>query len=714
MSFLNNDNAQYLSARITQKGRKAIAKGDFQINYFQVGDSEFDYSTAFSAYTGGTRPNEKVFSPFDKETGVKYPLKLNVNDDSTYGNPVQQSTTYTIKNEMGPAGFVSNYIPNDTTIECESFTITSGSINGSNTITIPTSASGSYFTSGSYVTLALGQLYGEISTISSSFNSFVYKVTNKSGNVLTLDRNLPILTTGVTSFTGTVISNKCELEYPIESEIAPVCLPSPIDPSQQLNSWTLNTIWTQQPIGGTTSDEMLSGYTSNTFVSTKERLGYTSTGQTFVPFQGLSTSSVAITGFTNENYGTSFVNSQDEVIELLPSEQRCVAIIHYSELGDVINDPERFFKYDDYISTAITNNVATDNDDELITDLDYFEVYIPFLLYHRSTGTTIGALFTMDSTDYYVKSTKNAGSTLPFRYLLDETNVRVGKVFYNNKIVVFDDQELVATLDYRSNRKYTLPAPKVYATPSDTIGSSSMLSTTGQTVWLTYMMTFTSNQTLNALPCNYFNKVRLGGTEDGCFPAIPSQISFKFGDEFNFLKISLNDVSNGLVANKIFALVQRVENITSLPSPDGWKYIDVTSQINGVFTKNNLLATTFTINYSDYSGATTFNLETHMTSVGTDYLGTTSSTIQPQFGDEQPFPGSVRLVRATDIEQMNFLINLPSNAFVTSQNPTCSSCTPVITEVQLLNDNKEPLVVAKAPLPIKRLGTQVLSVKLDF
>jgi hypothetical protein len=714
MSFLNNDNAQYLSARITQKGRKAIAKGDFQINYFQVGDSEFDYSTAFSSYTGGTQPNEKVFSPFDKETGVKYPLKLNSSDSSTYGNPVQQSTLYTIKNEMGPAGFVSNYTPNNTTIECETFTITSGSINGSNTITIPTSASGSYFASGSYVTLALGQLYGETATIQSSLNSFVYKVTNKSGNVLTLDRNLPILTTGVTSFTGTVISNKCELEYPIESEIAPVCLPSPIDPSQQLNSWTLNTIWTQQPIGGTTSDEMLSGYTSNTFVSTKERLGYTSTGQTFVPFQGLSTSSVAITGFTNENYGTSFVNSYDEVIELLPSEQRCVAIIHYSELGDVINDPERFFKYDDYISTGITNNVATDNDDELITDLDYFEVYIPFLLYHRSTGTTIGALFTMDSIDYYVKSTKNATSTLPFRYLLDETNVRVGKVFYNNKIVVFDDQELIATLDYRSNRKYTLPAPKVYATPSDTIGSSSMLSTTGQTVWLTYTMTFLSNGTLNALPCNYFNKVRLGGTEDGCFPAIPSQVSFKFGDEFKFLQTALHHIQDSVVVNKIYALVQRVENVTSLPSPDGWKYIDITSQINGVFTKNNLLATTFTIKYSDYSGATTFNLETHMTSVGTDYLGTTSSTTQPQFGDEQPFPGSVRLVRATDIEQMNFLINLPSNAFVTSQNPTCSSCTPVITEVQLLNDNKEPLVVAKAPLPIKRLGTQVLSVKLDF
>lgn len=733
MSFLNNDNAQYLSARITQKGRKAIAKGDFQINYFQVGDSEFDYSTAFSSYTGGTRPNEKVFSPFDKETGVKYPLKLNSSDSSTYGNPVQQSTLYTIKNEMGPAGFVSNYIPNDTTIECESFTITSGSINGSNTITIPTSASGSYFASGSYVTLALGQLYGETATIQSSLNSFVYKVTNKSGNVLTLDRNLPNLT-GSLSLTGTVISNECELEYQIESEIAPVCLPTPIDPSQQLNSWTLNTIWTQQPIGGTTSDETLSGYTSNVFVSTKERLGYTSTGQTFVPFSGLSTSSISITGFTNENYGTSFVNSQDEVIELLPSEQRCIAIIHYSELGDVINDPERFFKYDDYISTSITNDVATDNG-EYVTDLEYFEVYIPFLLYHRSTGTTIGALFTMDLVDkYYVKSTKNPHSVLPFRYLLDENDIRVGKVFYDNKIIVFDDQELVATLDYRSNRKYTLPSPKVFATPSNTTNDNSILSTTGETIWLTYMLVYTGNTTLNVLPCNYFNKVRLGSTEDGCFPSIASQVSFKFGndldrDEFKYLKITPAEVSHGFVANKIYTLIQKVSNTTPLPLPNDWKYIDVTNQINQIFTKNNLLATTFTITKTLYDTAISnshiFNLETHMTSVGTDYLGTSGSTdynvMLPQFGDEQPFPGSIKLVRATDIEQMNFLINLPSNAFVTSQNPTKYNTNgteipvnPVITEVQLLNDNKEPLVVAKAPLPIKRLGTQVLSVKLDF
>ena len=72
MSFLNNNNSEFLSARITKKGRNAIAKGDFNISYFQVGDSEFDYTSPFTAFTGlSSKPYQKVFSPFDRESGVK-------------------------------------------------------------------------------------------------------------------------------------------------------------------------------------------------------------------------------------------------------------------------------------------------------------------------------------------------------------------------------------------------------------------------------------------------------------------------------------------------------------------------------------------------------------------------------------------------------------------------------------------------------------------
>jgi phage tail sheath protein FI len=60
---------------------------------------------------------------------------------------------------------------------------------------------------------------------------------------------------------------------------------------------------------------------------------------------------------------------------------------------------------------------------------------------------------------------------------------RVGKVFPDLKMIVFDDQELVAMLDYRSNRRYTLPSPKLGLSSHDGLATQSMISTTGQTVW---------------------------------------------------------------------------------------------------------------------------------------------------------------------------------------------------------------------------------------
>jgi hypothetical protein len=132
---------------------------------------------------------------------------------------------------------------------------------------------------------------------------------------------------------------------------------------------------------------------------------------------------------------------------------------------------------------------------------------------------------------------------------------------------------------------------------------------------------------------------------------------------------------------------------------------------------NGFTGKTFTITNTQYVAASSniFDLENHMSGVTSDYLwNTTGTPTQPQFGDEQPFPGSVRLVRATDVEQMKFLVNLPSTQFTTPQNPTYNSGDKYITEVALLNSNKEPLVIAKTPSPIKRVGTQVFAVKLDF
>ena len=725
MSFLNSNNSEYLSARITQKGRNSIAKGDFKINYFQIGDSEFDYDSAISLMRIQNN-HQMVMSPFDKESGVKYPYKLDESTNTTYGVPIENSTIEIVRNVMGPAGFVSEYQPFDedcvgTTIQSETQEIPISSLNGGTTITVPT---GSTYNGCEYITIVLGEFCGTNQpTISTLNNSYIYKIISISGNTITLDRPTPDLSS--ISGGAQVICNNGELEYPISSEVSDVCSPNDIDPMSQHNSWTLNVVWDTKPLGSdvTDIDEGLSGYTSNTFMSTKEFFGYNSTGQTFQNFTGGT-----ITGFSSTSIGTGFKNSFDELIEVKPTEQRCIAVIHYSELGDLINDPERFYKYDDYISykTGISGDdiaLAVDRDEEPISDTEYFEIYIPFILYHRSDGSKLGALFTMDTTNYYLRPSTGLTQSrfeLLYRYLLDESGNRVGKVFPKNKVVIFDDQELVAILDYRSNRRFTLPAPKVSIIPSDTTVINSLINTnTPETYWVTYMFaneTYNSVSSLNYLPCNYFTKITSATDEDECSLTTPSNISVKFGpDEFTHMKITSGDIVNGFLAKQFVVLIQKVNSPNELPSPNMWVPIVFSATTsNGYITPAGMTGTTFTITKSLYEAnqANKFDLESAM---GSDYMwNLTGSTTQPQFGDPQPFPGSIRLVRATDIEEMNFLINLPCNQFETTQNPTYQTGDKYITEVALLNSNKEPLVVAKTAVPIKRLGTQVFAVKLDF
>jgi hypothetical protein len=700
MSFLNNNGAEFLSARITKKGRNSIAKGNFNIAYFQIGDSEFDYSTPFTGLTGvGNIPNQKVLAPFDIDAGVKYPYRLTPTTGSTtFGIPIDDSYTETIRNVMGPAGFVSSFHEYDeteltgTTIECISDTISITSLSGSTYIDV---TSGNTFQNCEFITISfktLGGLDPEFPVITGKSTTLIYKITGITGNTLYLDRQTPNLT-GLTG-NAEVICNKCETEYQ-------ECLD--INYSDQLNPWTLNVVWTQKPIGGDYggTDESLIGYESNAYVSAKEFLGYTSTGQTFTNLTGGTLSKA-----------TSFKNIYDEEILVEPSEQRCVAIIHYSDLNNISIDPERFYKYDDYISTnnSVIDTVATDNEGNDISDEDYFEVYIPFISYHRNTGTTLGALFFMDTDDYYVKSTKNEIHQLLFRYLIDEQGNKVGKIFPNNKIIVFDDQELVALLDYRSNRRYTLPSPKAIAVPSTTTATNSLLSgTTGQTVWITYMFEYSGDTKLNSLPCNYFNKVI--GIQN-----LPSQVGITFsGNPFTNLTTNINNVTTGFVANNFYLLTQLVDT-GELPEPQSWKKINKTVDVggNGVtfLASSGFTGITITINKTEYDAANLFDLEDFM---GTNYLGDETFTTEPQFGDEQPFPGSIKLVRATDLEVMSFSINLPSSQFTDTQNPTYQTgAVKKITDVALLNSNKEVMVVCKASAPITRNGTQVLSVNLDF
>jgi hypothetical protein len=395
----------------------------------------------------------------------------------------------------------------------------------------------------------------------------------------------------------------------------------------------------------------LSTYTSNKYTGVKNFLGYTKTsGQTY-------------------NTGTTIYDTMGSSVTISPEEQKTIAILHYSKSGTTL-EPYKFFKYDDYISTGTSVTSGSGG----LTDQQYFNVTIPSLIYHRVTGST--TFYMSTGATKTMVSKLNPRFTINYKDLVDYNNNRVGKIFINHKTVVFDDEEIVAVLDQGSNRVHTLPAPKVdvLVTNNDPINSF----IEGKTLWVTYMLSGATE----TLPCNYYMKVTGSSYNE--------VVTVKFNSN------EFKNLNNGYSASKFYILHQLKPNGVRPVSTD-WNInktaynTDLNNNIDNLKTGH-----TFTINQTKFAAATS-------------YTSTLSS-----FGAERDHPGGVSIVRSTDIEEMAFNINLPTGKFVLSQNPTYLTGDSKITEVALLNSNKETLVMGKLSAPITRSGNQVISVKIDF
>lgn len=408
------------------------------------------------------------------------------------------------------------------------------------------------------------------------------------------------------------------------------------------SDWTLSTVWDKNPIG------LVNTGTTNPYVGVKNLLGYSSSsGQTY-------------------NTGTTIYDTTGTAVTISPEEQKAIAILHYTQSGTT-GDPYRFFKYDDYI--CIDNT----------TGQTLFNVTLSSIMYHRLTGATSEATFTMGTVDKKMVSNYNSRYELPYRDLVDYTGNTVGKIFHNQKLIVFDDEEIVAALDTGSTRNYTLTAPKVDVLVTNNNPITGL--TTGQTMWVTYK--FSGGTVSDDLPCNYFMKVT-GSTND-------ENVTVKFNSG------GFKHLNSGYTATQFHILHQLTNNGTN-PVSDAWKIRNYTGDLSSI--DDLKTGFTFTINQTKFADTTTYS--SSLSSFGVD-RALSGGTIT----------GTVALVRSSDIEEMVFKLNLPSNTFTTSQNPTFTG-TSKITEVALLNTNKEVLAMGKLATPLTRSGNQVIEVKLDF
>lgn len=742
MAYIIKNTAGLINTRLTDVGRRYLSQGNFNIAYFQIGDSEVSY-TAVPNYN---QTNNNILmpafnaqndtgSPQSNKQNIKYPYYVEGGRGNTYGIPFMDSDFQSVYNSAGVKGFfMTGGTQGNWDVQTSSdYTITSNyqvdmlTITGQSQIEItldplicsPTTGTPSI---NDFVTIIYDG-NGGCSDVG-TYSVLTYKIqdlspaTGTTGTTtwtLTLDRNVP-------DYTGKVLGGEKGrvLIYPsgmtaLYDTITPapywdtdtINFESPCDISKRENTvvWNMNIPWTENPAGLFTNIyEGYNNYGSVGYIGTKEYLGYNEpTGQT-------------------DSSKVYYYNSYDEEIVVKPQDQKAIAIIHYTN-QDIDN------VYGEKFAT-VPFDPQNPNDNTGLAR--HFKLTIPTLMWHKSSGSSIGETFWIDPpgydlcTPHYIRSTRNIDMNDPgIRYFhLWDTNPdsngklnRIGKVFPDQEIIVIDDEEVIAAMSYKANRNWTLPAPKLSLVSPNICEPNSSTSTgiftsPTQSMWITYR--FDSTGFTDSLHCNYYSLIK---ASSGATTTNSDNIAVKFGPEFKFLNQPLNTYTSadlsGYSANSMKLLVQMVQG-DDRPISTGWKEIDVTSEIsgssiNGYLTMSGITGTTFQINQQTYDNAVPYNLGNYITlpqNGQTDYLN---------FGDEYYFYGNLETDITATIYEMKYLVNLGRNQFSNTSNPTwMSGTTSYVTEIGLYNQNKDLMVISKLQSPELRQGIQQFVVKLDF
>lgn len=729
MGYIIKNTAGLINTRLTDVGRRNISKGNFVISYFSIGDSEVNYTavpnynlTNNSILMPAFNAQNDTGSPQSNKQHVKYPLYVDGITGNTFGIPFMDAQVEPIYNSQSPLGFfIGNSYPY-TAQTSSAYTITSNYTVSLDTLTGQTSGvTISYdFSSPTTGTPSIGDIivmyldsngYNTGEFVTSPILTFqIVDIDPSSGTntqsswSLTLDRSVPsydglaggllgrvlIYPSGMTQLYDTVTPAPYWENDAFNFE-------SPCDISQREITpiWNMNIPWSESPAGVFSNlYESYPYYGSVEYIGTKEYLGYQQNeGQT-------------------DTSSTFYYNSFYDKIIVEPKEQKAIAIIHYTNqsIDNVYGEKFATTPFDPQNPTTETGLAQN------------FKLTIPTLMWHKTTGNTIGETFYIDPPGYelcipqYIKSTENTNMNDPgirYYHLYDlnaDTNGnlnRIGKVFPDQEIVIVDDEEIIAAMSYKANRNWTLPAPQLSLLTPNTCftdeTSTGILDNSADKLYVTYR--FDTTGFTDSLHCNYYSKIS-GPIKTTT--SVSQNVAIRFGDEFPFMG---NDPLTGFTATSMKLIVQKVSGDTK-PSATAWKEIDVTNQltlVNGFIPVSGVTGQVFQVSLENYTSSVSYNLDNYID------LPELNEPNLLNFGDEYFFYGNLETDIQATIYEMKYLINLGQNQFTSSSNPSFVTGTnPYITEIGLYDSNSDLIVISKLQSPVKRQGIQQFVVKLDF
>lgn len=702
MGFINKNTNALLNTILTDTARRRISQGNFNIKYFQLGDSEVDYThndiTELKILKPKFNQSNSTGLPEKNLMSIKHPLILDDNNDNTYAIPFMDSFYDEIYNKANPLGFfnLDNTLNVNDKLELNpNFVIDSYNSNEisleRNNINIE---SNSEIEDDSFMVVFFSDFDVDNLDIS---NIRIYKVLSSVGNAttdnnisVTIDRDLKInnnLSVRVVFYPKSFIpfyDSQTPEDFWDESNFnfSSICESN----DNQVKILNLTNVWSKDPAGTFLNIyKTFEDFKSFNFIGTKNYLGYSNDD-----------------GHT-DSMTPYFYNSYGEKIIVNPSEQKNISIIHYSN-NDITN------YYGEKFALKPFNDESTGSDKN-------FKLNIPTLLWHKNKNNPLnnGETFYVNppiksglNTVQVISSNSNEDMNEPgMRYFnlwdnhlnIDGYPSRVGKVFPDLKLIVIDDQEIAATLNGISDRNFTLPTPKLSLIPTSFNPNNEIegiLNNDDETLWITYTFDGMDNTFLH---CN--NYMNIKGNNVNC-PPFENNVLIRFGDEFPFQNTVYSPT-------ELKIIVQKTQN-NEQPKADEWKEINVTNQLNGSTTpiSNTTLTNSQIIITKDlYDNADFYDLS--------EYIHISEKNEERYtFGDEYFFYGTLETDIQATIYVMDFKCNISENQFLVSKNPTWGGGDTYFSEVGLYNSDKELMLISKLQSPQKRVGVQQISLKLDI
>ncbi len=744
MSYINKQSTTLVRVKLTDIGREQLAKGQLTFNNYIIGDSEVDYRyvKGWSQFVPsiGAATGEFWFPEADGNI-VKniFSKVLRPKDDNPFFSSFlldqsnqfifplnQQSNIQLIKglvsNEAADRGFFSGstvdsglVAQTSSTFIKESGTIDLSKFDGSVDLTpytqgelvldtALTATSVNDYIVFRFSNPTLGNVTGDTMT-AATVNTF-YNITEISGSTIKVDRVLPTLS----AYSGTIITyytlpggdDPSDNYYGLSSLTAywntgTLSFDSSCDICvENIPVWNMNNTWVENLVGQYKDspinyhEHTLFG--SEQFAGSKQYLGY------------------------NDTLTVSTTGTKLDSISYMDPFQKGICVIHYTN---------------SCISNFYGEQFYVDEDTSKLLNLD-----IPVMWHRRNdvgtaSGTTMGMRFVSDT----ILKTISTNNDIEYYDLIEFSGMSVtptqplsvGKVFPQLKIVVIDNEELIAAMSYKSNRNYTLPdlAGELVTSVN---GNCTGVLKAGESLYMTYWLsntgtgsTGTTTVTTPTLPCQRYTVLDNTTNSD-------KDVQFRLNNVDQLPYMRKRELAGydgyGFFADNFKLLAQVIDKtLISRPDPSKWRVVDFTStNITGVsgetinpelLENQNPNITGFILTGALYSGAsaTTFNLGNELD------MSSASNYGKMTFGDERLFYGNLRTYIGATIYKTLFNINVDGATIASTSNPTFGfGDDRYVSEVGILDNNQNLVLVGKLSRPI-RLGdttTASLELTIDF